>query len=82
MKEWLKDKLILIKADLKNAWKSSTLWFGAICEAVIQYLPEITKAVSESEDYMLPETYKRIMQGIVLINMINRFRTTKALRNK
>lgn len=82
MKAWLKDKLELIKADLKKAWMSMTIWFGMICEVAIEYLPEITKAVSESEEYMLPETYKRIMQGIVLINMLLRFRTTKALRHK
>ena len=82
MKEWLKDKLELIKADLKKAWLSMTIWFGVICEGVIEYLPEITRAVSESEEYMLPETYKRIMQGIVFVNMLLRFKTTKALRHK
>ena len=82
MKEWLKDKLTLIKEDLKKAHKSLTIWFGVVAELLIEYLPEITRTVTEAEDYMLPETYKRIMQGIVLVNMILRFKTTKALRHK
>jgi len=82
MKEWLKDKFKLIVADCKRAHTSLTIWFGAIAEILIEYLPEITRAVTDMENYMLPETYKRIMQGIVLVNMILRFRTTKALRHK
>ena len=79
---WLRDKLSNFIADCKQAWKSWTIVFGAIAEVAIEYLPEISQFVSESENYMLPETYKRIMQAIVFINMLLRFKTNKALRHK
>ena len=82
MENWLHDKWQDFIADLRNSHKSLTIWFGVMSEFLIEYLPEITKAITESEDYMLPETYKRVMQGIVLLNMVLRFKTKSAMRHK
>lgn len=79
---YLKDKFRDIWGDLKRWYKSWTILFGIAAEFLIEWLPEITKAVTDMESYILPETYKRIMQAIVLINIILRFKTTKALRHK
>jgi len=82
MKAWLKDKRTNFKADLARAHRSVTIWFGLVAELVVEFMPEIARAVTEMESYVLPETYKRIMQVIVFVTMLIRFRTTKALRNK
>lgn len=79
---WLKDKALDIWGDLRKWYKSWTILFGLAAECLIEWLPEITRAVTEMESYMLPETYKRIMQGILLVNIILRFKTTTALRHK
>lgn len=82
MKAWINDKLLDFRDDLKNCHKSLTVWFGIAAEFLIEWLPEITRVVTEMENYMLPETYKRVMQAIVLVNIALRFKTTKALRRK
>jgi hypothetical protein len=79
---WLKDKWLNFWADLRRFYKSWTVLFGLAAELVIEYLPEITQAATDMESYMLPETYKRIMQGIVMVNIALRFKTTKAMRHK
>ena len=79
---WMKDKLRNLAADLKRFHRSWTILFGIVAEFLVEYMPEITQAVTEMESYVLPETYKRAMQGIIFVNMLLRFKTTTAMRNK
>jgi len=82
MKIWIEDMLHDFKEDVKKSWKSWTIWFAGIAELIVEYLPQITQAVTDSEQYMLPETYKRVMQGIIIVNVLLRFKTTKRLSDK
>lgn len=82
MKAWLRDKWTNFKADLARAHRSVTIWLGLVAELAVEFMPEIARAVTEMESYVLPETYKRAMQVIIFVNMMIRFRTTKALRHK
>lgn len=80
--EWLKDKWKNFNADLRKAHRSLTIRIGVVFELLIEFLPELSKAVADLEPYVMPETHKRLSQLMILAMILVRFRTNKALRDK
>lgn len=82
MKAWLKDALRNIKADLARAHKSLTIWFNGAVGTVIVVLPEAQAAFPQIQEYLPADTYRTIMGVLVFGNLMLRFRTNKAMRDK
>lgn len=90
MKEWLKDKLTNFKADLKKAWLSLTIWFNGLGSAIITILlslpiDSVIAYVPQFQPYISDEVFRTAMVILLAFNGINimlRFKTTKALKDK
>jgi hypothetical protein len=82
MKEWLKDMVNRIKADLARAHHSMTIWFNALVGIVALNLPGVIAFVPQLEEYVDAPTYKTWMVVLLVGNSLLRFKTTKALADK
>lgn len=83
MREWLKDKLAEIKDDLKRAHTSWTVWFNIVAFPLLTaYWPQIWDAIQQLQPFMPDSKYQILMAVNGVVNVILRFKTTKALRNK
>ena len=80
--EWLKDKLGLIAADLFNSWRSLTIWVNGISLTVVSALPMLQENIPQLQDYVSPHFYKQMMFTVVAANIVLRFKTKSALRDK
>jgi hypothetical protein len=90
MKIWIKDKLYDFREDVKQAWKSWTIWFNGLLasgaslllslpiDSVISYMPQF-------QPYLEDALFRNIMVGLIAVNGVNvllRFKTTKRLSDK
>ena len=82
MKEWLRDKMKLILADLQKIHKSLTMWFVGVMTIIGEILPYLIDTFPELQPYIPENTYQTVMRVLVVGSIIIRFRTTTALRNK
>lgn len=90
MQEWLKDKLTNLKADLKRAWLSLTIWFNGVISAIISALlalpiDSVIAYVPQFQPYISDQGFRTAMVILLAVNGINialRFKTTKALKDK
>lgn len=80
--EWFKDKWKAIVEHGKNAWKSVTIWFNVILGTLYIFWPDITSNVSAVREFVSPELYTKLAIALAVGNVILRFKTTQALRDK
>jgi len=71
-----------MKAKLKNAWRSWTIWFNSIIGSVMTLLPVAQDSFPQIQAYIPPHVYQWVMGIIVVGNIILRFKTTLDLANK
>jgi hypothetical protein len=80
--DWIKDKLNDLLADVKRAYVSLTIWVNGVVLTIISILPLAQDYFPQMQEYLSPSFYKAAMGAIVFINIILRFKTTTALRDK
>jgi len=80
--EWIKDKLKLIYADFLRSWKSFTVWVNGVALAVLSGLPMAQESFPQLQQYISPNLYKQAMTVLIVANILLRFKTNKALRDK
>ncbi len=80
--EYLKDLAAGIRADLKGAKKSLTIWFNSLMGAVVVALPMAQDSLPQLQDYLPANVYHYLMAALVVGNIILRFRTSSALADK
>lgn len=69
-------------ADARRAYKSATIWVNGVVLSLIGALPYAQESFPQLQDYISPEFYKHAMLGLVAANILLRFKTTTALKNK
>jgi len=82
MLNWIKDKTKHVIADLKRAHKSITIWFNSLMATAFFLLPEAIAYFPQLQAYIPEPTYKTGMVVLLVGNMVLRFKTASALRNK
>ena len=82
MTEFIKDWLSGILEDIKRAYLSMTIWVNGVVMAALGALPYAQESFPQIQDYVSPEFYKHAMLGIIVANILLRFKTTKPLRDK
>lgn len=82
MKAWIEDVLSNIKADLSRAHTSLVIWFNGAVGTAIVILPEAQASFPQLQDYLPADAYRSIMGLLVVGNILLRFKTASALRDK
>jgi hypothetical protein len=80
--EWLKDTLNGFWQDVKRAYVSMTIWVNGIALTVISILPLAQDYAPQLQAYISPDLYKQMMLVLVIANILLRFKTSTALRDK
>ena len=80
--EWLKDLLNGLWSDLKRSYVSLTIWVNSVALTLISALPYIQENFPAIQDYIQPDFYKNAMGILIVLNIILRFKTSSALRDK
>jgi len=80
--EWLKDLLNGLWSDLKRSYVSLTIWVNGISLTVISFLPMAQDYAPQIQEYISPSLYKQMMVVLVIANILLRFKTSSALRDK
>ena len=71
-----------MKNTLHGAFKSWTIWFNGLVATVLVALPMIQDALPLLAQYLDNAIYKQIGLVVVVINLLLRIKTTKALADK
>lgn len=82
MINWLKDLFTGVLADVKRAYVSLTIWVNGIALTIIGVLPLAQDYAPQIQEYISPSLYKQMMLIIVVANILLRFKTHTALRDK
>ena len=79
----LKENWTTFKANLKNVWKSKTIWANAIAATLISVLPEIAQELlPQLKPFLDASLYQKLGTAIVIMNFALRFVTTTSLAQK
>jgi hypothetical protein len=78
----LKTRLYEIQARLRGAMRSKTAWFNGLCAVAMVKAEMLQQALPQLAPYMKPENYQHLMLGILVVNLVLRFVTTKSLAEK
>lgn len=80
---WLKDKLLDLRDDLKRIYKSWTVWFNVVgLPLLVAYWPQIWDALPQLATVLSEDKYKALFTIGSIVNVLLRFKTSKALRDK
>lgn len=74
-----------IKLFFRGVWgaiKSWTIWFNSAAAPVFMYWEDIKSTVPDLAAHMTPENYKRLALAVVIINLLLRIKTKKALTER
>jgi len=82
MREYLKLLAVKVRADLRGAHKSLTIWFNSVGGALTLLLPLAQDQFPQLQEYLPANLYHYLMGAVVLGNIILRFKTTQALKDK
>ena len=86
--EWLKDKLNGAWKDFQQSWKSWTVWINAIGLGAIEFITQVLPYIAEElhkPDYadVIPAPWiTMFLRAYFIVNILLRFKTDKALRDK
>jgi hypothetical protein len=72
----------MMKDTIKGAFKSWTIWFNSIAVTVLTAFPMIQDSLPQFVPYLDDSIYKKIGVFVVVVNMLLRVKTTKALADK
>ena len=79
----LKESWATFVANLKNSWKSKTIWANAISAALISALPYIAQELlPQLKPFLDASLYQKLGLAIVIMNFALRFVTNKSLAQK
>lgn len=67
---------------LQGARRSLVIWFNALLLAALPMYQIVVDELPKFQQYMPEHMYKYVGMGVVIINILLRFRTTTALENK
>lgn len=81
-REYLKDKWAQIVADLQKAHKSATIFFNAVIGTSLVFLPDAVASFPQLQPYIPDAVFKHGMVILIAGNMLLRFKTTRAMRDK
>ena len=82
MKGWLLDHWDAMRADIAKAHKSFTIWFNSLLGMAIVLLPTAQAQMPQLQGYLPANVYHYAMGMLVLGNILLRFKTDCALREK
>ena len=82
MTNWLKDKFTELWADLKRAHTSWTIWVNGIALTILEALPYAQDVFPQIKEYISPDFYKQGMTTLIVANLILRFKTKSAIKDK
>lgn len=83
MKAWMKDKLLDVWDDIRRAHKSWTVWFNAVVmPALAACWPQVWDAFPQLSGVLPTEKYQTLLAVGTVVNILLRFRTDRALKNK
>lgn len=71
-----------VRATLKGAWKSLTVWFAGILAAAPLVLPMVQENFKDFAPYIPDALESKAMQAIAVLIVLLRIRTTTSLANK
>ena len=71
-----------LKASIRGAFKSFTMWFNAIMATAIAALPSLHDALPSLQQYIDPAFYKHLFVVTIVGNILLRVKTNKALHDK
>lgn len=69
-------------AQLKNSWKSFTIWFNGIIGSLLAGYELFKDDLVQVQQYLTPENWKRLAVAMVVLNIALRFKTSKPLAEK
>ena len=67
---------------LKNAWRSTTIWFNGVMATAMVVLPVAQDAFPQLQEYVPSNVYKLAMGAVIVANILLRFKTTTDLAEK
>jgi len=82
MLNWLKDKFTELLEDLKRVHRSWTIWVNGAILTILEAIPYAQDAFPQLEGYLSPEFYKQGMTALIVANIILRFKTKSAIKDK
>lgn len=82
MKACLKDLLVRVRADLRRAHKSLTIWFNGVFGSAVVALPFLQGSLPEMREFLPEGIYQYLMGVVVAGNILLRFKTSKGLAEK
>lgn len=68
--------------NLKNAWKSLTIWFNGAAMALLGMMDTLKDNLPFAQAYFTPQMLKYAAIAIVVANVALRFRTSTSLAEK
>lgn len=69
----------ILKARLKRAYKSWTVWFNSLAVMLIAFQPQIETQLQAA---LPPDQYAKFTLVILVVNILLRIKTTKDLADK
>jgi cytochrome b561 len=80
--EFIADGVKSLKAGILGMYKSMTIWVNGIAGTIIILLPMAQDQFPAMQDYLPLNIYHYGMGSLVLLNILLRFKTTTALKDK
>lgn len=74
--------MMLFKSRLKNAWRSTVIWFNGIAASIMVVLPVAQDSLPQLQSYLPSHMYQIMMGVVVAANILLRFKTTTDLADK
>lgn len=68
--------------SLKGAKKSVVIWFNGLCIAAMPIFEYAVQSLPELREYIPDNIYRSMGAFVVSVNIILRFKTTTALKDK
>jgi hypothetical protein len=68
--------------NLKNAWKSWTVWFNAVVMPLVLFIPDAIAYFPQLKPYLPERFYAYCMAAMLVGNLLLRFKTSTPLKDK
>jgi hypothetical protein len=82
LSEYIKDKAAQVMGDIKQIHRSMTIWFNALCGSILLFMPDAVANFPQIQPYIPDAVFKHGMAVLIVGNMLLRFKTSSALRDK
>lgn len=73
---------MLLIEKLKGARKSLVIWFNGLMLAILPLVPVLIDSLPTMQPYLPANFFKYAMLGVLVINLVLRFRTGQPLQDK